>query len=240
VVPVNVIVLGVYRHFAGPIAWQDLYQCVVVSLFWFVIKFARAGGGQYLNSSVVFFAEILKMLLSVLLMARAEGSLAVAVGMLRQQFMVNPLGTLHYAVPALAYTIMNNLVFLSLDKLNAAVQQVTYQLKILTAAVLAVVMLGKRIQVRQWLSLALLILGVALVQWPKGPNGDAMRLELPIDPATGALMLDPDAVVGLVGGSIDATVRSASSRDSSSAEPVLSSTTAEDAERIQLGTAFSG
>lgn len=41
VVPVNVIVLGVYRHFAGPLAWQDLYQCVVVSLFWFVIKFAR-------------------------------------------------------------------------------------------------------------------------------------------------------------------------------------------------------
>jgi len=41
VVPANLIVLGVYRHFAGPVAWQDLYNCAVVSLFWFVVKFAR-------------------------------------------------------------------------------------------------------------------------------------------------------------------------------------------------------
>lgn len=39
--------------------------------------------------------------------------------------------------------MQNNLLFISLSNLSGAVYQVTYQLKILTTAVLSVVILGK-------------------------------------------------------------------------------------------------
>lgn len=39
--------------------------------------------------------------------------------------------------------VQNNLLFISLSNLSGAVYQVTYQLKILTTAVLSVVILGK-------------------------------------------------------------------------------------------------
>ena len=45
-----------------------------------------------------------------------------------------PLAMLKLCVPGLAYTIQNNLIFLSVDFLSAAVQQVTYQLKMLSCS----------------------------------------------------------------------------------------------------------
>lgn len=44
--------------------------------------------------------------------------------------------------------------------------QVTYQLKILTTALFSVSMLGKKLGVYQWLSLVILMAGVAFVQVP--------------------------------------------------------------------------
>jgi UDP-sugar transporter A1/2/3 len=43
---------------------------------------------------------------------------------------------------------------------------VTYQLKILTTALFSVFMLKKSIEKRQWFSLFMLAIGVALVTWP--------------------------------------------------------------------------
>ncbi|XP_007449688.1 PREDICTED: UDP-N-acetylglucosamine transporter [Lipotes vexillifer] len=44
--------------------------------------------------------------------------------------------------------------------------KVTYQLKILTTALFSVSMLSKKLGVYQWLSLVILMTGVAFVQWP--------------------------------------------------------------------------
>ncbi|XP_022250342.1 UDP-N-acetylglucosamine transporter-like isoform X2 [Limulus polyphemus] len=78
-----------------------------------------------------------------------------------------PSDTCKVLVPAALYTVQNNLLFLALSKLDAATYQVTYQLKILTTALFSVTMLHKHLEVQQWFSLVLLMVGVTLVQWPE-------------------------------------------------------------------------
>ncbi|KIX99102.1 uncharacterized protein Z520_05563 [Fonsecaea multimorphosa CBS 102226] len=69
-------------------------------------------------------------------------------------------------VPAVLYTLQNNLQFVAATNLDAATFQVTYQCKILTTASFAVLMLGQSLSAKKWLSLVILTAGVACVQIP--------------------------------------------------------------------------
>ncbi|KAF2853126.1 hypothetical protein T440DRAFT_444900 [Plenodomus tracheiphilus IPT5] len=71
------------------------------------------------------------------------------------------------AIPAVLYTIQNNLQYVAVSNLDAATFQVTYQLKILTTAIFSVLMLGRVLSPRKWLSLVLLIVGVSIIQVPQ-------------------------------------------------------------------------
>ncbi len=84
-------------------------------------------------------------------------------------------------VPASIYAIQNNINFIAISNLDAAVYhyflflvskmfydyvryQVTFQLKILTAALFSSTMLRKDIKRKQWIALLFLMCGVSAVQ----------------------------------------------------------------------------
>merc|ERR1719277_2169373 len=95
------------------------------------------------------------------------GSAAVDV---KRHLLDNWAELLKVSVPSLLYTVQNNLLFVSLSNLSAAVYQVTYQLKILSTAILSVVILRKSLGPTKWCSLFLLTGGVAVIQLPGGSN----------------------------------------------------------------------
>ncbi|KAJ8278927.1 hypothetical protein COCON_G00059930 [Conger conger] len=124
-------------------------------------------GPRYLASSAVVAAELLKILACVVLVYRDRSySLRSLNAALTQEILNKPMETLKLAIPSGIYTLQNNLLYVALSNLDAATYQVTYQLKILTTALFSVSMLGRRLGVYQWLSLLILMAGVALVQWP--------------------------------------------------------------------------
>jgi len=66
------------------------------------------------------------------------------------------------AVPACTYAVQNTLLFVALHHLDSSLYQITYQLKIFTAALWAVSLLNGSYSTKQWLSFAMLAIGAAL------------------------------------------------------------------------------
>merc|ERR1719454_1836538 len=67
-------------------------------------------------------------------------------------------------IPALLYLIQNNLQYVAATYLDAPTYAITYQTKMLWVAVCSVLILGKRLELKQWAALCLLMAGVALAQ----------------------------------------------------------------------------
>ncbi|KPP63585.1 UDP-N-acetylglucosamine transporter-like [Scleropages formosus] len=122
-------------------------------------------GPRYLASSAVVSAELLKILACVLLVFKENGYSIQDLNMvLTQEIVKKHKEVLKLAIPSCIYTLQNNLLYVALSNLDAATYQVTYQLKILTTALFSISMLGRRLGAYQWLSLVILMAGVALVQ----------------------------------------------------------------------------
>lgn len=68
------------------------------------------------------------------------------------------------AVPALLYTLQNNMLYTALANLDAATYSVCYQTKIITTGVFSVFLLGKKLTCSKWGALVLLTVGVALAE----------------------------------------------------------------------------
>lgn len=81
-----------------------------------------------------------------------------------QENVINvPLDALKITIPSMLYLLQNTLLYVALSNLSAPMFQVTYQSKLLTTALVSVVMLQRKYSMKQWLCLTSLGIGVAIV-----------------------------------------------------------------------------
>ncbi|XP_059060126.1 UDP-N-acetylglucosamine transporter [Achroia grisella] len=129
------------------------------------MRYARTRDVEMFSSSAaVFMAEVFKLIICFALVMQESGNIKKGMQSMYTTVILNVKDTLRVCVPSFLYIIQNNLLYVSASNLDAATYQVTYQLKLLTTAFFAVVVLKRKLKKWQWLALALLAAGVALVQ----------------------------------------------------------------------------
>ncbi|ALC48781.1 Csat, partial [Drosophila busckii] len=138
------------------------------------MRYARTRPGEiFLSSTAVLMAEFAKLITCLVLVFNEEGKDAQRfIRSLHRTIIANPMDTLKVCVPSLVYIVQNNLLYVSASHLDAATYQVTYQLKILTTAMFAVVILRRKLLTTQWGALVLLVMGIVMVQLAQTDGGD--------------------------------------------------------------------
>merc|ERR1719487_1257507 len=116
------------------------------------------------TSLVLCFTEMIKFGLSFILLCQEEGwDILKACQTVHEDAIKKPRASMRLGVPAIIYALQNALLQWSSGNLSAAVWQVTYQGKILVTAAFSVVLLRKVIKRVQWLAIAIMGLGIAIV-----------------------------------------------------------------------------
>ena len=124
-----------------------------------VTKFSLQKFTPYNVSTVIAFAECVKLVLSSITIVLSEGAVA-----LRQALLDVPKSATRLSAPAVLYFIQNKLLFVGIRLLSPTVYMTCTQSKILTSAFFSVCLLKVRITKRQMISLLVLVLGMILVQ----------------------------------------------------------------------------
>ena len=143
--------------------WGSLALLVVQNSGLFVVtRLSRTTHGhKYLTTVAVLLAEVAKMVFCVAFLAAKSDGARDLLTQLHAEIWERRRETARLSVPALCYTLQNNLAFVALSNLSAATYQITAQLKIPMTAALSWALLGRRISRVQWLAVALLCAGVS-------------------------------------------------------------------------------
>lgn len=122
--------------------------------------------GLYFSSTAVLCAEVLKLIVSSWLSFALDsnGSLVDFKRLISQEFIIKWKEFALLGVPAGLYVIQNNLQYLASSNLPADVFQVLSNLKIVTTALMSVVMLSRSLSQAQWISVLALTAGIGIVQ----------------------------------------------------------------------------
>lgn len=135
------------------------------TVFILSMRYVRTRAGpMFVSTTAVILQEAIKCFSSLMIILVQEGDVRSWLRHLNDNIIKQPLDCLKISVPSLVYTLQNNLIFVAVSNLDAATFQVTYQLKILTTAILSVIMLKKQLTKVQWVSLVILFIGVSIVQ----------------------------------------------------------------------------
>ena len=131
-----------------------------------VTSYACTREPAFLPSVAVWLAELLKFAAALLLLASEQGSFATARRRVASLIAEHSRDTLQFAIPAFCYTLQNFLWYFALSNLDPITAAVTSQMKVTTTAIASVLMLGRRLSTVQWVSLAILTLGMVVMQLP--------------------------------------------------------------------------
>ena len=127
-------------------------------------RYTRAGvphEDRYLVNHLIVITEIGKFLLScVFEYVQTNGGLVQSI---QTNVIDKPYDALKIMIPALLYLVQNTLLYVALSNLTAPLFQVTYQAKLVTTAIVSVIMLNRKYSFQQWICLGLLSVGVAVV-----------------------------------------------------------------------------
>lgn len=115
----------------------------------------------YVVNHLLLVCETMKFFLSLgLEYVFTDGQLMRSI---KENIFDAPLDALKIIIPSLLYLVQNSLLYIALSNLTAPMFQVTYQSKLLTTAIVSVIMLQRRYSLKQWVCLATLGCGVAIV-----------------------------------------------------------------------------
>lgn len=128
-------------------------------------------GQRYLTSTAVFMNEVIKLTVCLTFalydisrtISPSSPATSLFSGVTSAVFTGD---SWKLAIPASLYVLQNSLQYIAISNLESATFQVTYQFKILPTAIFSVLLLKRTLLPRQWLALALLMVGVAIVQIP--------------------------------------------------------------------------
>ena len=123
----------------------------------------------YSVNHLILVTEIGKLLLScVFEYFTTNGQLTQSI---QKNIIEQPYDALKIIVPALLYLVQNSLLYVALTNLTAPVFQVTYQAKLVTTAIVSVMMLNRKYSAQQWACLVALSVGVAIVVLGESDGG---------------------------------------------------------------------
>ncbi|CAI4222611.1 unnamed protein product [Auanema sp. JU1783] len=125
----------------------------------------------------VFIMEVIKLVVCAAIVIYTSRSLKTFLKELKASLYDNRVETIKVCVPALIYTVQNNLYYIALTHLEATTFCIAYQMKIFTTAILMYFLLGKRLSSKQWIALVVLVIGVVDVQLVYSPPSSKPGVE---------------------------------------------------------------
>lgn len=142
------------------------------------MRYTKVHSAPYNSQVAVIVQEILiKLPIALLLYAVECGGIFTMMRAIVADAKAKPVEWLQLGVPAALYTIQNNMLYVGFANLESAVGLITYQIKIPLTALFSVMLLGKKLNMNQWLSLLVLTAGVILVQvCQRWECGSAVRI----------------------------------------------------------------
>jgi solute carrier family 35 (UDP-sugar transporter), member A1/2/3 len=123
-----------------------------------LMRYTRSipGETEFITQTAVIMQEVIKGLTCVFILMYTEGTIGSA--------WAQPVEALKTSVPALLYLGQNNLQYVAVGLLDAATYTVTYQTKTIWSGIFTVFLLGRTLKSNKWLGLAMLSVGVGVVQ----------------------------------------------------------------------------
>ncbi|XP_013875453.1 CMP-sialic acid transporter isoform X1 [Austrofundulus limnaeus] len=157
---------------------------LVAATYTVALRYTRtiSTGDMYFSTTAVCLAEVIKLILSLGMLTKESGSINRLKNTIMENIIFSPKELLKLSVPSIVYAIQNNMAFVALSNLDAAVYQVTYQLKIPCTALCTVFMLNRSLGRLQWFSVFMLCSGVILVQWKPA---EATKVQVEQNPIVG-------------------------------------------------------